>query len=142
MQATNLALAFHLLVEVPASLSFILGARKQLREPNPSPEAVLICQSYGGLLLSANVLCFLLLYFNGNGGVDGALSMVTTSLAVYHVFPIRRAWARIRSQGGLGRGWAQQADVLGGPYVHLVVHVLLFSSLTYAAWHERGILKI
>lgn len=135
MRAANLALVLHLLVEIPASLSFLLGARKQLRDPNPSPEAVLVCQSYGGLLLSTNVLCSLFLYYGRNGNVDDAKSVVATSLAVYHVFPIWRAWVRIRRQGGPGRGWAQQADVLAGPYVHFVVHVLLFSVLTWAGLH-------
>ncbi|KUI62217.1 hypothetical protein VP1G_09324 [Cytospora mali] len=131
MHAANLALTFHLLVEVPASLSFLLGARKQLREPNPSPEAVLICQSYGGLLLSTNVLCFLFLCYRGSN-VDDATAIVAASLAIYHVFPMWRASMRIQRQGGLGRGWAQQAEVLGGPYVHFVVHVLVFLSLTWA----------
>lgn len=131
MHIVNLALIFHLLVEVPASLSFLLGAHKQLREPNPGPEAVLVCQSYGGLLLSTNVLCFLLLCHKGSN-IDDATAIVAASLAVYHLFPIRRAWTRIKSQGGHGRGWGQQAQVLGGPYVHLVLHSLLFLSLTWA----------
>jgi hypothetical protein len=135
MHVANIALLCHLLVEVPASLSFLLAAPTQLREPNPSPEAVLVCQSYGGLLLSTNVLCFLFLYSRGNSNADDAKSLVAASLAVYHVFPIWRAWARIRRQGGLGRGWAQQAGVLGGPYVHFVVHVLLLLSLSWAGLH-------
>lgn len=138
MHITNIALTFHLLVELPASLSFLLGPGKQLQDPNPSPEAVLVCQSYGGLLLSTNVLCLLFLCYNGgdsDSDVVDATAMVAASLAVYHVFPVWRAWSRIRSQGRLGRGWAKQADALGGPYVHLVVHVLTFCSLAWAGLH-------
>lgn len=138
MHSANLALLLHVLVEVPASLSFLLGARRQLRDPNPSPEAVLVCQSYGGLLLSTNVLCFLFLCYRGSSSssnVDDATAIVAASLAVYHVFPIWRAWARIRGLGQHGRGWAQQAEALGGPHVHLVVHVLLLVSLTWAGLH-------
>ncbi|ROW13552.1 hypothetical protein VPNG_04370 [Cytospora leucostoma] len=114
MHFANLALLLHLLVEVPASVSFLLAAPRQLRKHNPSPEAVLICQSYGGLLLSTNVLCFLFLVYRG-GDFDDATAILAASLAVYHVFPIWRAWVRIRSQGGWpGRGWAQQAETLGG----------------------------
>lgn len=132
MHATTAALLLHLLVEVPASLSFLLGAPRQLRDPSPGPEAVLVCQSYGGLLLSTNVLCALFLC---RAAADDATALVAASLAVYHVFPIWRAWSRIRAQGRPGRGWAQQAEALGGPYVHLVVHVILLSTLAWAGLH-------
>lgn len=138
MHFANLALLLHLLVEVPASVSLLLWAPRQLREPDPNPEAVLICQSYGGLLLSTNVLCFLFLFYRG-GDFDDATALLAASLAVYHVFPIWRAWVRIRRQGWPGRGWAQQAETLGGPPVHLVVHVLLFLSLTWVGLRgEKG----
>ncbi|KAJ0109839.1 hypothetical protein J7T55_004389 [Diaporthe amygdali] len=134
MHLGNLALLFHLLIEVPASLSFLLNAPKQLRESSPSPEAVLVCQSYGGLLVATNVLCVLLLYRRGSTNFDDANAIVATSLAIYHVMPMRRAWMRIRTQGA-GRGFLQQADALGGPYVHFAVHTLLLVSLTWAGLH-------
>jgi hypothetical protein len=134
MHLGNVALAFHVLIEAPASLSFLLDAPKQLRESRPSPEAVLVCQSYGGLLVATNVLCLLLLYCRGITTFDDASAIIAASLAIYHVMPMRRAWVRIKAQGA-GRGWLQQADVLGGPYVHLAVHALLFVSLTWAGLH-------
>lgn len=131
MHPGNLALLFHVLIEAPASLSFLLDAPKQLREPRPSPEAVLVCQSYGGLLAATNVLCLLLIYCRGSTQFDDASAIVAASLAIYHVMPLRRAWVRLKTQGA-GRGWLQQADALGGPYMHLVIHALLLLSLTWA----------
>lgn len=131
MHPGNLALLFHVLIEAPASLSFLLNAPKQLREPRPSPEAVLVCQSYGGLLAATNVLCLLLIFRRGSAQFDDASAIVAASLATYHVMPLRRAWVRVKTQGA-GRGWLQQADALGGPYMHLVVHALLLVSLTWA----------
>ncbi|KAG8169817.1 hypothetical protein KVR01_000562 [Diaporthe batatas] len=135
MHHGNLALVFHVLIEAPASLSFLLNAPKQLLESRPSPEAVLVCQSYGGLLVATNVLCLLLLYSRGISTFDDASAIVAASLAMYHVMPLRRAWVRIRARGA-GRGWLQQADALGGPYVHFMVHTLLLVSLTWAGLHE------
>lgn len=134
MHPGNLALIFHVLIEAPASLSFLLSAPKQLRESRPSPEAVLVCQSYGGLLFATNVMCVLLLYRRGSSNFDDASAIVALSLAMYHAMPIRRAWVRIKTQGA-GRGWLQQADAMGGPYVHFLVHALLLVSLTWAGLH-------
>lgn len=138
MHLANLALIFHVLIETPASLSFLLNAPKQLRESRPSPEAVLVCQSYGGLLVATNVLCLLLMYSRGLATFDDASAIVAASLAIYHVMPMRRAWVRATAQGA-GRGWLQQADALGGPCVHFIVHALLLVSLTWAGLH--GILR-
>ncbi|POS78424.1 hypothetical protein DHEL01_v203187 [Diaporthe helianthi] len=134
MHLGNLAFIFHVLIEVPASLSFLLNAPKQLRESRPSPEAALVCQSYGGLLGATNVLCLLLLYCRGINTFDDASAIVAASLAIYHVMPVRRAWVRISAQGA-GRGWLQQANALGGPHVHLMVHALLLVALTWAGLH-------
>lgn len=134
MHVGNLALLFHVLIEAPASLSFLLNAPKQLRESKPSSEAVLVCQSYGGLLVATNVLCVLFLCCRGSSNFDDASAIIAVSLAIHHVMPMRRAWVRIKAQGA-GRGWLQQADALGGPYVHLMVHALLLVSLTWAGLH-------
>ncbi|KAI3399017.1 hypothetical protein diail_8044 [Diaporthe ilicicola] len=138
MHPGNLALLFHVLIEAPASLSFLLNPPKQLRESRPSPEAVLVCQSYGGLLAATNSLCVLLLYSRGLGNFDDASAITAASLAIYHVMPMRRAWVRIGTQGA-GRGFLQQADDLGGPYVHFMVHAFLLVILTWAGLH--GILR-
>lgn len=115
-------LLIHLLVEVPASLSFLFLAGKQV--PNASREAVLVSQSYGGLLLATNVLCFLFLCCpRADSGFYHARAMLEVCLAVYHVFPIRRAYARIN---GSGVPRPHTSALLGGPLVHLTVHVILF----------------
>lgn len=148
MQPASIPILLHLLIETPgassqippyfpsppslthvvyttASLSFLLRPQVQLRQRDPSPlaqEAALICRSYGGLLLATNLFCAHFLLRDTFDEVSVALAR---SLALYHVFPIARAWARIR-QGG------RHEDALGGPVVHLLVHVILLASLLWA----------
>lgn len=120
----------------PACLSFLLQPNAQLRDPNPSPEAVLVCQSYAGLLLATNVLCLFCLRSRGLDHFDEMGGMLTASLAVYHAFPIRRAWVRIQ-QGRQRRieqsDRSREATTLGGPVLHSIVHFLLLLLLAWAA---------
>lgn len=51
-------------------------------------------------------------------------------VATYHVCPIYRAVVRIRWDGRGDGG--EDRTVLGGPVVHLVVHVLLFGGLVWS----------
>jgi hypothetical protein len=44
-------------------------------------------------------------------------------LGTYHVWPIYRAWSRIRVNRD-GTGGKEEKKVLGGPVVHFVVHVV------------------
>lgn len=115
-----------------ACLSFLLQPRVQLRERNPSAEAVLVCRSYGGLLLATNLLCVQFL-FRRDGSFDGASVILARSLAFYHLFPIARAWTRSRQHQVHDQEQGQQRDALGGPFVHLTVHVILLASLLWAA---------
>ncbi|KAL2174956.1 uncharacterized protein P884DRAFT_331552 [Thermothelomyces heterothallicus CBS 202.75] len=121
---TKLALLIHLLVETPASLSFLLAPRAQL--PGASPEARLILRNLGGLLAATNLAVLVLL------GTPPAAAPETRQLTArlclclgtYHVWPIHRAWARMRwwwSSSSSSRE-KKGKKVLGGPAVHFVVH--------------------
>lgn len=123
MNLSKLPLLLHALLEAAASLSFTAKPTAQL--PGASHEARLILRSYGGLLLSSSILCA---GFWLRPGYDSATRLVAASMAVYHVFPIWRAWARLsRARGD------KEGRVLGGPGVHLVVHLVAVLGLAGSA---------
>jgi hypothetical protein len=124
MNLAKLPLLLHALIEAAASLSFTLQPRGQL--PGASEDARLILRSYGGLLLSSSILCA---GFCLRQGFDSATRLVAASMAVYHVFPVARAAVRF-SRAGVEK---ESRKVLGGPMVHLVVHLLAFGGLVGSA---------
>jgi hypothetical protein len=113
------ALTLHLLTETPASFSFLLAPRAQL--PGASPEATLILRNFGGLLMATNLACVVLLTRPAD---DEITALLCLSLGTYHVWPIARAWTRMKwgRQGARKEGQGEK-KVLGGPVVHFVVHV-------------------
>ncbi|KAK3381608.1 hypothetical protein B0H63DRAFT_209777 [Podospora didyma] len=114
-------LLYHLAIETPAALSFIFKPSAQLASAAAAtPEAVLILRSYGGLLLSTNLLCAV---FLARPGFDSATALVSLCLGSYHVWPLSRAWVRLFGGMPMQQGEKEQ-KVLGGPGVHLVVHLL------------------
>lgn len=122
MHLAKLPLLLHLVVESFAAAAFI--SRPQLQVSHgASPETVLIFNSYGGLLLATDVLCFLFLL---RDGFDDATVMVALSLAIHHFFAMWRAYTRIKR--GLGVE-GPQGKLLGGPMVHLITHSICCLSL-------------
>jgi hypothetical protein len=119
--ARKIPLMLHALIETFAAISFVTQPKKQL--PGASEEARLILRSYGGLLLSLNGVCWAIV---SKPGFDGTARLCTVFIASYHLWPIARAYMRIRSGLGIRE---QSRRVLGGPWVHLVVHVFLFAAL-------------
>ncbi|KAK3956713.1 hypothetical protein QBC32DRAFT_384206 [Pseudoneurospora amorphoporcata] len=129
---SHLPLLLHLLIETPASLSFLLRPESQLpllsrttsstsSKPSTKPstkitsreatEARLILSNLGGLLLSVNLVVTYLLFFGLNGGKgipqevrarEEVVRGVTGWLSVYHLFPLWRAWRRMQMQMGMG----------------------------------------
>lgn len=129
----KLPILIHLLVETPASLSFLLAPQSQL--PRASPEARLILRNLGGLLLATNLVC--LAFLARPVPADEQLTAaVCVGLGTYHVWPAYRAYARIVKGvgGGGGPRRQQQKKVLGGPVVHLVAHLLCLVALVGGGW--------
>lgn len=120
--ATQLPFLCHLLLETPASLSFLLSPSSQL--PRPTPNAHALIRQYAILLLSSNLVALTLLFHPSTIGTsaEAIRGNVAGALAVYHVAPVVRAVSRIvcsNERGkGRGRGWRE----LGGPWVHLGGH--------------------
>lgn len=136
MHIANFPILGHLFFESMAAMSFMLQPQIQLQDPEPSEEAVLICQSYAGSLLATDVLCVLFLACRPVNRFDDVSAMLAGSLAVYHVFPIRRAWARMKKRKGK---YKQEEKMMGGPSVHLIIHGTLLSSLVWSAIYGRDL---
>ncbi|KAK3898215.1 hypothetical protein C8A05DRAFT_19153 [Staphylotrichum tortipilum] len=138
MRPLTPALTLHLLTELPASLSFLLAPTAQL--PSASPDARLILRNFGGLLMATNLLCVVLLFHHQNptatirGGCDDddrLIALLCGCLGTYHLWPCYRAYARLK--GGKGSGMRGEKAVLGGPAVHLVVHVVCLGAMVGGA---------
>ncbi|KAK0704163.1 hypothetical protein B0T21DRAFT_270544, partial [Apiosordaria backusii] len=125
----KLPLLFHLLIETPASLSFLLFPESQL--PVATPEATLILRNFGGLLLSTNLIALVFLL---RPLFDSLSALVTLCLGAYHVWPIYRAHWRLRDTK-LAQGKKHQNKVLGGPVVHFWVHVGCLVALFLSGWY-------
>ncbi|KAH8884629.1 hypothetical protein GQ53DRAFT_751903 [Thozetella sp. PMI_491] len=119
-------LVYHALLETAAALSYALQPEAQLPGASDDTKAVLL--NYSGLLVSTNVLAAA---FAWRPGFDGATRLVVGSLAIYHVFPIFRARAKIQREAALRKG--EKSKVLGGPQLHIIVHGLCLASLVSAA---------
>ncbi|KAK4676990.1 hypothetical protein QC764_409245 [Podospora pseudoanserina] len=117
----KLPLLLHLLTETPASLSFLFFPHSQL--PSASPQALLILQNYGGLLLSTNLITLIFLL---RPNFDSLSALVALSLGSYHIWPIYRACARLNLAQGKRKN---EEKILGGPVVHFWVHVFCLVSL-------------
>ncbi|KAM0322284.1 hypothetical protein ACHAQA_009573 [Verticillium albo-atrum] len=129
MSWAKLPFLLHALIETVAARQFILAPDTQVARP--SQAAVLVCQSLGGLLLSTNLLCVGVLVGPGPA-VEGLGRWAAASLALWHLWPCRRAWVRLRG-GGHGPGEEAQKRTLGGPGVHLGVHGVLFGMFAWVA---------
>ncbi|KAK2075345.1 hypothetical protein P8C59_009477 [Phyllachora maydis] len=138
MALTTPALLLHILTETPAGLTFLLrphahlpGAAASSSSSSSSPSsparaAAPLLRSHGLLLLLVNVLCAHVLLAAPGG--PATARFVTACLALYHLGPICRAAGRVAA------GEGRETRVLGGPTVHLVVHVALLVAMLAAAW--------
>ncbi|KAK3402179.1 hypothetical protein B0T20DRAFT_467093 [Sordaria brevicollis] len=157
---SHLPLLLHLLIETPASLSFLLRPESQLPllsysssssssstrsstsrateitkiTQRESTEARLILCNFGGLLLAVNLVVAYLLF--GLGGIPDEVKGevvrgVTGCLSVYHLFPMWRAWKRMKmakqapGKGEKGKAVDETEKTLGGPLIHFLVHLLV-----------------
>ncbi|KAL2149353.1 hypothetical protein VTH82DRAFT_8701 [Thermothelomyces myriococcoides] len=133
---TKLALLLHLLVEIPASLSFLLAPHAQL--PGASAEARLILRNLGGLLAATNLIVLVILLSNPAEAVSATAAAAAETyrltawlclcLGTYHVWPIHRAWVRMKWSLSSSHK-KEEKKVLGGPAVHFMVHVLCLTAL-------------
>lgn len=124
----------HVLIETPASLTFILRPQSQL-SPLP-PAAALILQSFGGLLLSLNLVAIVFV----RRTFDPVARHVAAAFAFWHLWPCYRAFVRLSRDAEEKVALEAETEktegppssdatsrTLGGPAIHLVVHLTLFT---------------
>jgi len=108
-------LLLHLIIELPASINFLIRPSSTLSVPQPQAHAVI--RQYALLLLSTNLIALTLL----TREMEELSGKMAGALAVYHVGPIVRALSRIQKQ--------ESGGVLGGPWLHAFVHILCAATL-------------
>lgn len=122
----------HAAIELPASLNFFLKpsspfSTHSIHGVPRYPVAEAIIRQYA-VLLFVSVLISLIFAFRE---VDDTSRRVAAALFVYHVAPAVRA----ASQVAVGdRNWFDRE--LGGPWVHLVVHILGLAALGHIAFYR------
>ncbi|KAI0175420.1 hypothetical protein BJ166DRAFT_514720 [Pestalotiopsis sp. NC0098] len=122
---SKLPFLLHTVIETPAAFTFIFTPHRQLQDVQPATR--LILQQYGGLLLSSNLVCLVLCTSDSLGHVENWLA---AALGFYHIWPCYRAMARL---SGPVLGDVRHTAVLGGPLVHLIIHLLLFLLFAHKA---------
>ncbi|KAH9907602.1 hypothetical protein F4778DRAFT_778026 [Xylariomycetidae sp. FL2044] len=131
MLTPKLAFVVHAVVETAAAISFIFHPERQL--PGCTPAAKLILRQYGGLLLSSNFVCLAVI---AESEFSHTARLLAVALGSYHAWPCHRAYSRMKSKSSQGTAAAAEkkdAVVLGGPFVHLVVHVGCLALFVFAA---------
>jgi hypothetical protein len=144
----RLAFLLHAAVETPAAATFLFAPQRQLSpallasSTGGDAEVVLLLQNYGGLLASS-VLLSLVMAVRGCTSPLSSFSspsiqshlrgLIALALGSYHLFPSRRAYLRKTRSIGLQ---GPQSKTLGGPTVHLAVHIVCFVALTSAGLME------
>ncbi|OTA62305.1 hypothetical protein K449DRAFT_50915 [Hypoxylon sp. EC38] len=117
--------AIHALVETAAALSFIFSPNKQL--PGCNEAAKLILRQYGGLLLSTNLICLIILM---EPGFSYMSKLLAAALGTYHIWPCYRAYVRIHHSIELSQ---DEKAALGGPQLHLIVHLICLAVFIWAS---------
>jgi hypothetical protein len=119
-------LSLHILVEIPATIGFLLFPSASLRKPQPQAHAVI--RQYGMLLGSTNLIVAVLLIsrFSMPGVVYEVLERrVAGALALYHLGSLSRAAARIYCG-------ENAQSVFTGPWLHMLLHAVCFATLISA----------
>ncbi|KAI8631169.1 hypothetical protein F5Y19DRAFT_425277 [Xylariaceae sp. FL1651] len=126
MHVAKLAFGLHTILETAAGVSFIIHPEGQL--PGCTPEAKLILRQYGGLLLASSMACLAIL---ADAKYNDTTRLLAMALGSYHVWPCHRALTRIRHES---QSREKVPLVLGGPLLHLVVHVVCLGLFVFSAF--------
>ncbi len=118
----SFALALHLIIETTAAINFFFQPSATLAAPQPHSHGVI--RQYAVLLLSTNIIVVMVLK---RAISDEITEQIAAAVALYHAAPLVRAVSKIR--GGMSD------DVLGGPWLHAVTHLVCAVSLVAASFH-------
>ncbi|CAK7221763.1 hypothetical protein SCUCBS95973_004610 [Sporothrix curviconia] len=139
----RLAFLLHAAVETPAAVTFLFAPERQLSPAllasqaggNSGAEVLPVLQNLGGLLASSVALSLVMAVWgctspSASSTENQLRGGIALALGGYHIFPCRRAYLRRKYSIGLK---GQQGKTLGGPAVHLVVHVVCLVAFMLAA---------
>ena len=107
-----------ILIELPPSILFLFKPDGQF--PVVEPQARAVIRQYALLLHTVNLIALVCCI----RPVDETSRLIAGAMSLYQVGPSIRAAIR------LGRGEKWLGGSLGGPLVHLVVHVICLASLS------------
>ncbi|KAI8965150.1 hypothetical protein F5Y11DRAFT_313991 [Daldinia sp. FL1419] len=117
--------ALHAFIETAAALSFIFDPEAQL--PGCNTAAKLILRQYGGLLLSTNLVCLVVLF---EPGFTTTTRLLAIALGTYHIWPCYRAYVRMNQNT---EATDKEKPVLGGPPLHFIIHLICFMMFTWTS---------
>ncbi|KAI6775803.1 hypothetical protein HG530_002561 [Fusarium avenaceum] len=134
LSTSTIPFLIHALIETPAAFTFIFRPSSQL-QPLP-PSAALILQSFGGLLLTSNLIALILI----RRPFDDVARQASLAFSFWHLWPCYRAYMRMN--GYAKEEEASTTKTLGGPVVHLGVHVVLLTMFLVSEQPESRLLNI
>ena len=123
ISSRSFGLSLHILIEIPATIGFLLFPSASLRKPQPQAHAIV--RQYGMLLGSTNLIVAILL--GSRPSMPGIVyelleRRVAGALALYHLGPLSRAAARIYRR-------ENARNVFGGPWLNMLLHAICFATL-------------
>ena len=108
------SLLFHIIIETPAAINFILSPSATLTSPQLPAHAII--RQYGLLLACTNAMVLFILCSQAEDSRNLLLERrIAGVLAIYHIGPLLRALARMR-RGEEGKKWMTR------PWLHVLVH--------------------
>ncbi|KIW97573.1 uncharacterized protein Z519_01157 [Cladophialophora bantiana CBS 173.52] len=123
MLPPHLGFLIHVVIEVPACLSFALFPSRQLGMHTPHAHAVI--RQYAALILASVLVAMVF----ANRPPDDTAGKVAAALAVYHVAPSIRSANRLARQARF-----RKPIIVSEAFLYLVVHVICFAALLCDAW--------
>ncbi|OAL36181.1 hypothetical protein AYO20_04595 [Fonsecaea nubica] len=120
---SHLGFLVHVVIEIPACLSFYLFPSRQLGVHTPHAHAVI--RQYAALILASVLVAMVFV----NKPLDDTSGKVAGALAIYHVAPSIRSVNRLVTQAQL-----QKPIIISEAFLYLVVHVICFVALLRDAW--------
>jgi len=109
----KLPFVLHAVVEIPASINFMLYPSRQLGEYTPQAHAII--RQYAILLLTSVLISLIF----ATRPTDDLSRAVAGALAIYHIGPTLRCLAQLRQRPAPFRGF-----VLSEAFLYLIVHIL------------------
>jgi len=124
IQSCHLGFLIHIVIELPASLSFCLFPSRQLGTYTPHAHPVI--RQYAALLFASVLVAMVFL----RRPMDDMSGKVAGALAIYHVAPSLRSLGRLKRQARL-----RELTILSEASLYLLVHVVCCAALLHHTWN-------